>query len=458
MPARELYQGQHPLTPPPSDPLVGSGRRVGGNYGAIVALSAGLLAAVAGVAWWLHNVPGRGAEASMSLLIGAAFGIIMQRGRFCFFCIFRDLIEERNSGPSYALLSALATGSVLYVVVFGAFLPNPATGRLPPDAHIGPVSWVLVMAGVAFGLGMALSGACVSGHLYRLGEGYSRAPIALLGTLVGFGLGFMTWRPFYLSSISTAPVLWLPHYLGYGGALALQLVLLGLLALALMRYLPPGKGQGVEDGRPGTVGDSPPDARENPQDSGRDVRQGSREHGLQSHGGEKVTLASVWQRVFQRRWPPGITGAAVGVLGAVAYLRVAPLGVTSQIGSIARTLMTEWNLLEGRLNGLDSFSGCVTRVIHTISNNGLLISALVVGSLAMALVSGRFELTRLTWRNATTALAGGILMGWGSMLALGCTVGTLLSGTMALAVSGWVFFGAVFTGVWAGIKLRLHRI
>src|SRR5690606_36383911 len=143
----------------------------------------------------------------------------------------------------------------------------------------------------------------------------------------------------------------------------LQLVLLGLLALALMSYLPPGKGQGVEDGRPGTVGDSPPDARENSQASGEDVRQGSREHGSLSHGGEKVTLATVRQRVFQRRWPLGITGAAVGVLGAVAYLRVAPLGVTSQIGSIARTLMTEWNLLEGRLNGQDSFSVCVTRVI-----------------------------------------------------------------------------------------------
>src|SRR5690606_10051612 len=299
-----------------------------------------------------------------------------------------------------------------------------------------------VVAGIAFGLGMALSGACVSGHLYRLGEGYSRAPIALLGTLVGFGPGFMTWRPFYLSTISTAPVLWLPHYLGYGGALALQLVLLGLLALALMRYLPRVIGEDVENGRRGMVGDAPPDARENPQDSGGGARQGSREHGLLSHGGEKVTLATVWRRVFQRRWPPGITGAAVGVLGAVAYLRVAPLGVTSPIGSIARTLRTDWNLLEGRLNGLDSFSGCVTRVIHTISNNGLLISALVVGSLAMALVSGRFELTRLTWRNATTALAGGVLMGWGSMLALGCTVGTLLSGTMGLAVSGWGFVGA----------------
>lgn len=43
------------------------------------------------------------------------------------------------------------------------------------------------------------------------------------------------------------------------------------------------------------------------------------------------------------------------------------------------------------------------------------------------------------------------------MLALGCTVGTLLSGISAFAISGWVFAFAVFAGVWLGIKLRLHQ-
>ena len=129
---------------------------------------AGLLA-LAGLivaAYALHDTPGQGARASLSLLIGAVLGIVFQRGRFCFFCILRDFIEHRNSSGLFAILAALAAGGVGYAVVYGAFLPNPFTGRLPPDAHIGPVSWVLVAAGVVFGLGMALSGACISGHLY----------------------------------------------------------------------------------------------------------------------------------------------------------------------------------------------------------------------------------------------------------------------------------------------------
>ena len=38
-----------------------------------------------------------------------------------------------------------------------------------------------------------------------------------------------------------------------------------------------------------------------------------------------------------------------------------------------------------------------------------------------------------------SGLAGGMLLGWGAMTGLGCTVGTLLSGIMAGALSGWVF-------------------
>jgi hypothetical protein len=60
--------------------------------------------------------------------------------------------------------------------------------------------------------------------------------------------------------------------------------------------------------------------------------------------------------------------------------------------------------------------------------------------------------------NSVTALVGGVLLGWGSLTALGCTVGVLLSGTQAFAVSGIVFLVVVAFAVWVGTKLRLHRL
>jgi uncharacterized membrane protein YedE/YeeE len=376
-----------------------------------------LLLAVVGGAYALSDTPGQGARASLSLLLGAMLGIAFQRGRFCFFCILRDFIEFRNSTGLYAILAALAAGSIGYAIVFGAFLPNPFAGRLPPDAHIGPVSWVVVMAGIVFGLGMTLSGACISGHLYRLGEGYLRAPIALFGALVGFGLAFFTWQALYLTTLSQAESAWLPAALGYGGALAVHLAVLVAIGLMLLRWLPP----------------------------------------LPARDGGRLTLGRIREIVLIQRWNPLVTGGIVGVIGTFFYFRVEPLGVTSQLGSMARTTLENAGLIGDRLNGLDTFAGCAALVVQTITENGWLVIGLVVGSLAVVQLANRFQFSRLTVMNSSTALLGGLLMGWSSMLALGCTVGTLLSGISAFAVAGWLFGGAVVFGVWLGIRLRLHR-
>lgn len=383
-----------------------------------VGIALAVLIGVLAGAQVLHATKGYGTSASFSLLVGAALGILFERGRFCFFCILRDWIEFRNSSAMFSLLMAVAVGSVGYAIVMETFLANPMSGRLPPDAHIGPVSWVLFVAGTAFGVGMALSGACISGHLYRLGQGYSRAPLALGGALVGFALGFMTWQTLYIDTLAKAPVAWLPATLGYNGSLLLTLGVLGVFALFLLRDVPLFK------------------ARE----------------------AWQVSPKALYDVLFVQRWHPLVTGALVGIVGVFAYFRVEPLGVTAQWGSIARTALAETGILEGRLAGLDTFSGCATQVVNAIMDNGWLIIGLVLASWAMALLGNRFKLSRLTLKNSVTAILGGVLMGWGSMTALGCTVGTLLSGMSAFAVSGWVFAVAMFVGVWLGIRLKLHTI
>jgi len=397
------------VTPPPRTTFFAPGDPL--RWGVALLVLIGLIAA----SYAFLNTPGRGSASAFSLLTGAALGIVFERGRFCFFCILRDFIQYKNSTGLFAILAALAVGGIGYAIVFGVFLPNAFGGRLPPQAHIGPVHWVLMLAGGAFGVGMALSGACISGHLYRLGEGYTRAPFALFGTLIGFGIGFFTWQSLYLGTINRAPVAWLPATFGYGGSLVIHLAILGVFALALVRFLPPRQ--------PSVIG--------------------------------KLTYTEIYSSIFKQRWNPLVTGALVGVIGVFAYLRVEPLGVTQQLGSLSRTWLQNGGLLADRLNGLDTFTGCATAVIQTVTDNGLLIVALVLGSFATAVVAGKFRLSKLTLKNALTALIGGTLMGWGAMTALGCTVGTLLSGISAFALSGWVFGAAVFVGVWIAIRFRL---
>jgi uncharacterized membrane protein YedE/YeeE len=369
---------------------------------------------VLGLLFWAYLLSSNtetGGRASFSLLIGLALGIVFERGRFCFFCIFRDSIESRKNSGFLSVITALAVGAVGYAIVFGMYLPDTSSEYLPPGAHIGPTSWVLAVAALAFGFGMALSGACISGHLYRIGQGSLRAIPALIGVLIGLGIGFITWNTLYLRAIQEAPTLWLPHYIGYAGSLAVTLAALGVIAYFLLKSnteSAPEKASGLA--------------------------------------------------LLRSKFSPATTGALVGVIGTIAYMRIEPLGVTRQLSSLSRKAFESQSLLPETINGLDTLAGCVGLVTETISNNGWLIIGFVLASFAGALSANRFKFEIPTIRNSSTALFGGVLMGWGSMTALGCTVGVLLSSTQAFAVSGWIFFLFAFLGVYLGIKAKVHTL
>ena len=137
-----------------------------------------------------------------------------------------------------------------------------------------------------------------------------------------------------------------------------------------------------------------------------------------------------------------------------AYFRVEPLGVTAEIGSLARTAANDVGLLPETLYGLDGLRGCATAVKQAVfSNNGVFVIGLVLGSFAAAVVAGQFAPARPTASQIARGLAGGALMGWGAMTALGCTVGVLLSGIHAGALAGWMFLVFCVIGVATGLEL-----
>ena len=84
------------------------------------------------------------------------------------------------------------------------------------------------------------------------------------------------------------------------------------------------------------------------------------------------------------------------------------------------------------------------------SNNGLFIFGLVLGSFASAIFSEDFKIQIPDRNEIFKSLVGGIFMGFGSMIAIGCTVGNLLSGIMAASLSGWVFLMFCGLGLYLG--------
>lgn len=365
---------------------------------------------------WLSQSGVEGRALGFALAAGGVFGIVLQRSRFCFYCNLRDLVEKREVAGVLAILIALAVGAIGYVAIFGAWVPTPQPGRLPPTAHVGPVSLLVAIASFVFGIGMAISGSCLSAHFYRLGEGSAVSPFAIIGAAIGFGIGFYTWNDLYFFFVSGAPSIWLPHTLGYAGSLAVTLGGVLLLTLAALWWA-----------RPGPVETSEP-----------------------------LTLTGIARLVFIRRWSPAFAGLAVGLVSTLYYFRVAPLGVTAELGSLVRTGAANLALLPNTLHGLDALRGCATLVKEALlSNNGLFVLGMIGAAFASALIANQFTPRLPRPRDVFRGLAGGVLLGWGAMTALGCTVGVLLSGIHAGAVSGWIFLFACAAG--AIIAMPLGR-
>ena len=382
-----------------------------------------LLGGVVVVGYGLPQWQAGGRTLAFAWVVGTVLGVVLQRSRFCFYCHARDWFEGRDPRGLLSIVLAIAIGVVGMTAVLGSWVPDPRAGQLPPDMHIGPVSWVLVLAGVAFGAGMVVSGSCISAHWYRLAEGSTVAPFALLGTALGFILGFQSWNALYSWSVADAPVVWLPAHLGYGGALALQMaVLLAATAWLWRGFRTPAADAAV------------------------------RQAGVPA-------LGAVWTQLWRGRWPYWVGGLAVGLLGALVIVRMRPLGVTATLGSAARSWAQGQGWIPERLHGLDGFAGCATAPTgQWLTPNAALLGGLVAGAFIAALASRQFTPKWPTWRDAARGLSGGVLLGWGAMTGLGCTIGTLLSGSMAGALSGWVFGAAVFAAVGAGLAIKRRSL
>ncbi len=363
----------------------------------------------------LHASEVYGRSSSWVFLLGLLFGWVLQRSRFCFFCMLRDLFEDRNSRTALAMLLALAVGIVGHTILFTAWIPNPLAGHLPPRAHIGPVSWVTALGGFVFGIGMSFSGSCISAHLYRLGEGSRLSPLALIGSVIGAGLGLLSWNTLYLRALIGAPIHWLPAWKGFSLGAALPLLLLAALAAYLLRFLPESPA------RPAT----------------------------------RTTLAGSLKTVFVERWAPWTGAITVGLLSTAALFRGRPLGVTAEINRLARVAGDAIGWLPQRLEGLDGFRGCRIAIDAAFfSPNALFILALILGGLIGSAGRGEITPSRPKAKAYPLALVGGICLGWGGFLALGCTIGTLLSGIHAGAASGWLFAVTMVIGVRVALPVR----
>lgn len=148
-------------------------------------------------------------------------------------------------------------------------------------------------------------------------------------------------------------------------------------------------------------------------------------------------------------WSPYIAGAGLGLTLLATFVVVGwGLGASS-----AFSLLTGVGL--GKLSpeyakSLEYFSQYLN--VHAPLKDWVLfeIGGLFLGALLSSVIGGNFRLmfdkseSMKSRMRVLTAFGGGILIGFASRLARGCTSGVALSGGAQLAIAGWIFVIAMF--------------
>lgn len=370
-----------------------------------------MVAAIAliALAAWQAAAAGGGRQAAL-VLIAVGLGFALSTSGFGFAGGWREALVERRGGGFRAQLLLLA---LLTVAFFPLFAGGSAFGQPLADV-VRPVGISLLVGAFLFGMGAQFASACSSGSFCGLGNGKLRFLIVAVSMVAGAFLasahyGWWEARPrwFSFSMLRT----W-----GVAPAMAVNLFLIGAAAAVSMW---------LERARHGGLCRPP--------------RSGYH-----------------WLR---GPWPRSTGVIAIAVL-CVATLLLAgrpwiiisalPLWGAKLSAATGASLDIEfWDYWSGDAR-IDALGASLWADATTVMIIGLILGTALAGALA-----GTFRLNfRIRPGEIVGALAGGLLLGYGGVIGLGCNIGAFVAGIASGSLHGWVWLAAALCGTAAAVGIR----
>ncbi len=389
---------------------------------------------------------------NLYIWFGFAYGMVLQWGHFCFASAFRDLFAMGITRMFVGIMIAMAIFSVLI-----AFLEIKGMSTF----HPGPLGLHEAVGGAIFGAGMVFAGGCASGTLYKCGEGNGNSLIVLLA--ISFSQAIFVdaggwFDQHLLRPIFKLPKLILSDYFPALGAskfilvnMLLHTVLPSLVLLILVYALV--------------------------------ARKGIMKRMTKSLGRAPSELEGFWNMI-QGSSKTALAGLFIGILAGGHILAIYGLRAKYGIDNFGEILATlgygeglarsgqifdpgywyittqeaqfaAWVLEKLGMDMRDNiFFGVVNGLPTLWLNPALLMSvAIILGAAAMALLNNEFRFKKPSWETGLWSLGGGILMGLGARVALGCNIGAFFIRVAGGDPGGWVFAVGMAAGVWGGLAV-----
>ena len=337
------------------------------------------------------------------LIIGTIFGFIVYRTNFCAMGSISDI---NAFGDWRRFRSWLMAGAVAMLGV--AWLEAAGYADMSMAMYTAPnFTWgANIVGGLVFGIGMVLGGGCVSKNLVRTGGGDLRS----LFVIVVIGV----------SAFMTIGGLFGPFRVAAFGPLMTDLSAAGMADQRLGTIL-----AGLTGMAPATAGWV----------------------ALAVVAGG-ILLYCLKDRGFRTSPSHLIAGIGIGLCVTAGWLLMA---LTFDEFADNPTLIS---LTFARPTG-DSLDFLMRYTAFSSVGFGVAsLGGTILGAFLGAISKGKFALagfagTRDTARN----LVGAVMMGFGGVLALGCTVGQGITGLSTLAIGSFLTLASIVAGGFAGMKL-----
>ena len=346
--------------------------------------------------------------AAGAFVLAAVFGFVSNRTNFCAMGAVSDMLHMGSLGRLGAWFFAMGLAILGTQGLHAAGLVD-LSGAMYLTPNFGWLGYVV--GGIAFGVGMTLAGGCGQRNLVRFGGGNLKALVALL--VLGI-TAYTTVRG--LLGLARITIFEAPN-------VDLEMHDLDDQGLATML----AAAFGTDD--PGTL----------------------RVALSVALGGGLVAFALA-RSEFRRSFDNLLAGIVVGAVVTGGWF------VTGYIGNddfepVPLESMTFVAPTGNVINYLMTFTG------STINFGIAAVLGMIAGSFLYAVTSGTFRIETFGTRSEMlNHLAGGLLMGFGGVLALGCTIGQGVTGMSTLAAGSLIAVAGIIFGSAITMKVQYHML
>lgn len=300
---------------------------------------------------------------------------------------FRDILLLKE----FKLAKAVAVSLVVLMVGFAIFA-FAGIIDLNPTAF---KPWAAIVGGLVFGVGMVFAAGCASGTTYRVGEGMMGSLVAAFGLLTGAlmtAVGVLVDVKTALQSTIIGTKLTL--FGEFGAITPILMLIVGIIGMALMFYFWAWPALKKRKGEPLIKFDRFVDA------------------------------------TFKKAYPWWVTGILIGLILTAGF--VASNGVIGITGG--------WKNISDFLT---------TATVTELGWTGFIILGIIFGSFLSAIIAKEFKF-RVPKEGFTILKQyfGGILMGFGAVVASGCNVTNILGGVPQLSLHSIVVGACIIGGCW----------